>query len=258
VAFTLDDGYADQAEVAAPIFAEFECPATIFVTTGFLDGALWFWWDQITYAFDASARERIVVELDRGPQTFDLGAPGSRNGAARRFIALCKSVADVEKQEMIRRLARAAEVDLPSQPPEQYAPMSWEQLTRWESRGISFGPHTVTHPILARADDAESRREIVESWRRLQSKAGSPAAIFCYPNGQPNDFGEREVETLQEIGLAGAVTGTPGYADRPAAGQAGRGDQFRVPRFAYHDDLRSTLQYLNGLEYLKQKLRTGT
>jgi peptidoglycan/xylan/chitin deacetylase (PgdA/CDA1 family) len=43
VAFTIDDGYIDQATIAAPIFAEFGCPVTTFVSTGFLDGKLWFW-----------------------------------------------------------------------------------------------------------------------------------------------------------------------------------------------------------------------
>ncbi|MEO8195040.1 MAG: hypothetical protein ABI681_14400, partial [Gemmatimonadales bacterium] len=52
VVFTIDDGYLDQASVAAPAFAEFDCPVTTFVTTGFLDGALWFWWDRIEYVFD--------------------------------------------------------------------------------------------------------------------------------------------------------------------------------------------------------------
>ena len=53
VAFTIDDGYFDHAEVAAPIFAAFDCPVTTFVTTGFLDGHLWFWWDQIEYVFES-------------------------------------------------------------------------------------------------------------------------------------------------------------------------------------------------------------
>src|SRR4051812_41525240 len=30
VAFTIDDGYFDHAEIAAPIFAEFDCPVTFF------------------------------------------------------------------------------------------------------------------------------------------------------------------------------------------------------------------------------------
>src|SRR5688572_15222712 len=46
VAFTLDDGYEDQAEVAA-LFARYECPVSIFLTTGFVDGVVVPWWDQL-------------------------------------------------------------------------------------------------------------------------------------------------------------------------------------------------------------------
>src|ERR1700678_1914810 len=38
IAFSIDDGYFDHAHIGAPVFAEFDCPVTTFVTTGFLDG----------------------------------------------------------------------------------------------------------------------------------------------------------------------------------------------------------------------------
>jgi len=36
VAFTMDDGYKEQLELAAPIFIEYKCPVTIFVITDFV------------------------------------------------------------------------------------------------------------------------------------------------------------------------------------------------------------------------------
>ena len=49
IAFTVDDGYQDVAQVAAEIFLEYDCPLSIFLTTGFIDGHLWHWWDQIEF-----------------------------------------------------------------------------------------------------------------------------------------------------------------------------------------------------------------
>ena len=253
VAFTLDDGYFDQAEVAAPLFAEFDCPATIFITTGFLDGALWFWWDKIAHVFGATPRPSIALHLPSGRSTYDLSTLETRSRATQHFTSLCKALPDVDKNAAIHTLSLEANVEIPIGPPPRYGPMSWAQVCELERRGISFGPHTVTHPILSRTNDDQARHEVVESWRRLQTEARTPVPVFCYPNGQPADFGPREILNLRQTGLRGAVTGTPGFV-RVASTDPDDEFPFRVPRFAYHDDRRSTLQYLNGFEHLKQRL----
>src|SRR6476469_2713535 len=64
VAFTVDDGYADFASVGIRIFAEFDCPVTVFVVTGAVDAGGWYWWDRLQQTV---ARARI------GKLDFDLG-----------------------------------------------------------------------------------------------------------------------------------------------------------------------------------------
>src|SRR5690348_4551652 len=63
VAFTVDDGYGDFARVAAPVFSEFECPVTVFITTGFVDGGFWMWWDKIIWACTESRRSAIQLQI---------------------------------------------------------------------------------------------------------------------------------------------------------------------------------------------------
>ncbi len=249
VAFTLDDGYAEQVRVAGPIFAEFDCPATIFVTAGFLDRSLWFWWDRIEHVVQQSRRSAARVAI--GGEVVDYrwdGAEG-RARACGDFVSRCKLVPNDEKLAAIARLAESAEVPLPDQAPSRYAPMSWEEVRTWEARGLSFGPHTVTHPVLTRVGDAQSRQEIAGSWERLRTEARSPVPVFCYPNGQVGDFGSREIATLSELKFAGAVVGTPGYAD--AAEVRSRADQaFAVRRFSCPDDELVTSKYVSGIERL--------
>jgi peptidoglycan/xylan/chitin deacetylase (PgdA/CDA1 family) len=256
VVFTIDDGYAEQVEIGAPVFAEFDCPVTTFVTTGFLDEVLWFWWDRIEYVFRTTRRSDLEVVLAGEAVGYHWSSVAERDRAQADFTARCKEVPDSEKHTSIERLAERAEVSLPSVAPVQYAPMSWEQLRASEGKGMTFGPHTVTHPILSRTGDTQARHEVVESWRRLSEQAAHPVPIFCYPNGRPADFGPREYAVMRHAGMRGAVVGSPGYAALSAF-RAGADAPFNVRRFAYPDSLPYMRQFVSGLEYVKTRLRGG-
>ena len=83
LAITFDDGYADNAEVAAPILERLGLPATFFVTTGFLQGGC-MWNDRVIEALrNCAADELDLSELGLG--TLDLqprrSTPGSDAGA---------------------------------------------------------------------------------------------------------------------------------------------------------------------------------
>jgi peptidoglycan/xylan/chitin deacetylase (PgdA/CDA1 family) len=254
VAFTIDDGYFDHAEVAAPIFAAFDCPVTTFVTTGFLDGQLWFWWDQIEYVFESTARSAVSLTLGSANPVFLLDEPRRRAQAKAHFTDLCKAMSTEERQAAIVRLADSAYVDLPTSPPRRYAPMTWDALRAAEKGGMEFGPHTVTHPILAKSSAEQSEAEVSQSWTRLQQEAANPLPVFCYPNGRFSDFGEREIQTVRRLGMSGAVSGEPGYFDRDQV-LRDADEAFRVRRFAFSDDMADVVQYASGIERMKQALQ---
>ncbi|MBK8005451.1 MAG: polysaccharide deacetylase family protein [Gemmatimonadetes bacterium] len=254
VAFTIDDGYLDQATVAAPIFAEFDVPVTTFLTSGYLDRTLWFWWDRIEYAFEHATRAAAEVELGGERLRYAWTTPQERRRAQGEFTERCKRVPDAEKHEGIGRLAAALEVELPQLAPARYAPMSWDDARRVEQGTMTFGPHTVTHPIMARATDPQATHEITESWRRLQQELPRPDPIFCYPNGQPGDFGPREIAACRAAGLVGAVVGSAGYVD-PGFFQQAPENPFLVRRFSMPDQLPVLAQYASGLERFKDLVR---
>jgi peptidoglycan/xylan/chitin deacetylase (PgdA/CDA1 family) len=253
VAFTIDDGYFDHATVAAPVFADYDCPVTTFVTTGFLDRKLWMWWDRVEYVFHHCRRPELQVQLDEQTLSYRWQTSAERDLVQTDFIERCKLVADAEKHAAIERLTATAEVEIPPQPPPKYEPMSWDQVRACEAMGMTFGPHTVTHPVLTRTSDDQSRREMLESWDRLRAMASRPVPIFCYPNGQETDYGAREIAALRAAGFLGAVVGAYSYADA-ASFSVGDGP-FRVRRFGFPDDLAHVVQCVSGMERAKELLQ---
>jgi peptidoglycan/xylan/chitin deacetylase (PgdA/CDA1 family) len=254
VAFTIDDGYADQAGVGSRVFAEYDCPVTTFVTAGFLDGKIWMWWDRVEHVVRGCARRELRTDLGGAARTYRLEDEPARAAAIDDFVQRAKRVPDPEKHRAIRALAAEADVALPAAPPPEYAPMTWDDLRACERRGMSFGPHTLTHPILSRCSDEQSRDELRGSWERLRAEAGSPVPVFCYPNGTWEDFGSRETATLAEMGMLGAVAGVPGHADGRALRRGGE-TRFRVRRYVHPSDPARLVQYVSGIERLKGMLR---
>ena len=143
-----------------------------------------------------------------------------------------------------------------SDPPPRYAPLSWDQVRTLETRGIKFGPHGVTHPILSRTTDDRSNEEITGSWSALKSRVSRPVPIFAYPNGGPGDFGRREIDTLRRCGFMGAVTTLPGYGSRHHL-RASETSRYLIPRFGFPGDPDKACMIGSGFWRLASYLRPG-
>ena len=48
--------------------------------------------------------------------------------------------------------------------------LNWDHVREMQRRRISFGVHTVTHPILSRVSLAQARQEIVESKKQIEEQ----------------------------------------------------------------------------------------
>jgi peptidoglycan/xylan/chitin deacetylase (PgdA/CDA1 family) len=104
--------------------------------------------------------------------------------------------------------------------------LNWGEVNEMAQNGITFGPHTVSHPHLAQLSREEQEREIGESIKVLREnlkiedgrenidKKSNPfsivdlqSSIFCYPYG---DYNETTLKVLKELGVKIAFTVRPG------------------------------------------------
>ena len=253
--FTVDDGYADFATVGAPVFAAYDCPVTVFLVTDFVSGRLWNWFDHVEWAFVHTARRELALDMPGGGIRLRWVNDADRVLAGEDFVQQLKGVSDGVKDELIRDLGRLLEVEIPVVCPEEYAAMTWDQVRACARKGATFGPHTVSHPILSKVGEDRSDYEIAESWRAVANQTDSAVPVFCYPNGTLSDFSSREKVSVARAGMTAALSTIESSLESSASGLAVP-DRFALPRFPYSDRKQRFVQIASGLEATKAKMRS--
>lgn len=169
IAITFDDGYADNALVAAPLLAERDASATVFVVAGAIGSGRAFWWDRLA----------AIVGLDEYWPLWE------------RLRVL--PAAQIEEE--LEGLGAAPDVD--------GRPMSEDELAGLAATPVAVGAHTLTHPSLPALPPEEQRREIGGSRERLEELTGRPLDAFAYPYG---DYDAATVRLVKRSGFRSACT----------------------------------------------------
>ena len=94
------------------------------------------------------------------------------------------------------------DVDNPKNPEEKFILMDDKEILEMQEYGIEFGGHTLTHPMLAKLDLEDAKREITESRKILNKKLGKEMNCFAYPYGNLN---EEVKKIVKEVGYKFAV-----------------------------------------------------
>jgi len=226
VAFTIDDGFHDQASLAAPVFIEFGCPVTIFLVTDFI--------------------------INQQKKRYSLVSSSDKNIARRKITNLIKSTEWEYLDPILNKLSESLKVEIPDLPPEQFQPITWNRIKELENAGISFGPHTLTHPILSKVDTETAEKEILGSWQRLKSTLKNPVPVFCYPNGELADFGDREIQLLKNTDMVGALSTIP---MQYRTDLKSTDITYKMPRYSLPDSFSDFIMYCSWVELAKEKLR---
>jgi peptidoglycan/xylan/chitin deacetylase (PgdA/CDA1 family) len=207
IAVTVDDGYRDFHDIAFPVFARYQIPATIFVVSRFLDGDFWLWGDRVKYCFRHTPLEQVRFEL-RGGQVveYSLSDDRVRARAAGDLKERAKRMPSSDCEALVEGLPAALKVEIPPRPPGEFAAMTWEEARRVAAGGMEVGAHTVTHAILSGlASRQELDAEIAGSRDRIQGCLDRPVRHFCYPNGRMRDIGPA-LDAVRQAGFDTAVT----------------------------------------------------
>jgi peptidoglycan/xylan/chitin deacetylase (PgdA/CDA1 family) len=254
VAFTVDDGFADQAELARRAFAACECPVTIFLITGLLDNQLWPWDNKLAFALEQAGDATVEINVGGRRMRLAMQTPKQRSAALEQVRNYCKSIPNSGIYALVDDVARQLGVSVPEIPPAQFRPLTWDEARALEREGVEFGPHSVTHRIFSQITLEEARSEIAVSWRRLQEELQRPLPVFAWPTGRPADYTQRDAQLLQEVGLPAYATTEPDYTYMARRPKDVIGPH-ALCRFSLPDRIRDVLQYGSWIERGKQIAR---
>lgn len=242
VSITFDDGYKDNFSYAFPILRKYHMPATIFLTTAPIDSRELPWWDRIAYAVMHTKDKRLnLAELG----DYKLGEAAQRKKIAHKIINQLKTIPEERKKKLTEDMIRDAEVEIPSEASEETM-MTWQEIRAMQKEGISFGAHSVSHPILTNIPIEQAACEIRESKLQIEKNIDERVDFFAYPNGVADSAIAKLVE---DSGFTGAVTEEPIWITSKV-------NRYRIGRVGlYWNDINIVRVMLSGVRGDYERLR---
>ena len=207
VALTFDDGYRDNRDYALPVMRRHNAPFTMFVTSGFADRTSPLWWIDLEEAIRGLSRVKTTI----AGATFERSArtPDEKQAVFDEIYWLLRPAPEERLLRVVADLAAQAGVD--SSAVASKLCMDWDELRGYAADPLcTIGAHTMTHPMLAKLDEAFARAEIDLGRRAIEENLGMDVCHLAYPVGDPGSAGAREFALAAELGFASAVTTRPG------------------------------------------------
>jgi peptidoglycan/xylan/chitin deacetylase (PgdA/CDA1 family) len=207
VAITFDDGYHNNYTQAYPILRHYNLPATIFLTTAFIDTNRALWPDRLAHAILNTTCSELMWNSIRYP----LDTPKERSTACQQILAQAKQLEESDKNRMVECIVKELGTDPIQEDKEgDWRLLSWSEIQEMREAGIAFGAHGENHAILTRLSLEEAQDEICHSKRTLEDQLGERIVLFAYPNGLSGDFSDETRQILRDAGFLGALVAERG------------------------------------------------
>lgn len=231
VCITFDDGYADNLWNAKPVLEKFHVPATVFVTTGYIDSEREFWWDDlerivlltqtipdelnlnikdVNYHWDLKESSQIKKEdyngkISSNPLKYagwDVTQgifPTPRHRLYQDLHRFLKPLENTDRDPIIKTLCKWAGVPETGRP--DYRAFNQDEIKVLNQGGIvDIGSHTVTHSLLRSGVRTTQEDEIVKSKQFLENVLFHEITSFSYPFGGHGDFSQDSEKMVENAG----------------------------------------------------------
>jgi peptidoglycan/xylan/chitin deacetylase (PgdA/CDA1 family) len=205
---TLDDGWASNLTIGAPLLEKYGYPACIYLSTEHLEAGTEVFNVALYHLIRRSPRQTLNLtglhpELDG---TYDIRT--DPKAATVELIRKAQRVFPLaERQRLLRPIARSLEVDIDEMLRDGGLQLlSRAQIQEAFRRGLDIQLHTHTHR-LPDSGFEEMAAELRDNRRIIRDITGVEPRHFCYPSGEHS---QQHPEWLSRLGIASATTCNPG------------------------------------------------
>ncbi|PCJ71393.1 MAG: polysaccharide deacetylase [Rhodobiaceae bacterium] len=242
--FTLDDGYQDNLEFAAPLFAKHAAPFTVYLSSGMPDHTTELWW----VGLEEVIRKVDQIEVEIGETEFRLPTLSSdeKQDAFNAIYQPLRDLPQSEQRTLINKLCEKYEVDLLKITAD--CSLSWDEVRELSDHAYcTIGAHTVDHYALSKLTEQEARRELVQGADRIKQETGQWPRHLAYPYGDTGSAGPREFELAKFLGFDTATTTQKGFVTEKHGS-----NPYAIPRLSLngdYQDLRMLEVLMSGLPF---------
>jgi len=226
VVITFDDGYEDNYQYALPILKKYAFPATIFISTAYIETDRIFWWDRLAFLITNADRPKISLKF-RG-NTLKLNLVGFKNKvhSFEKIAAIIKGLSVLEGDELLIGLESLLNITKKANYPRM---LSWGQLEEMLNQDISVGAHTHSHGALSCLSKESFEQEMVLPRRILESKLKRKIEYIAYPYGEEKYINDSSIAMTKDAGYKAGLTNNQGVI-------FGNDDVFRLRRIGIGGD----------------------
>jgi len=205
IAITFDDGYRCIYEHAYPILKRKNIPATVFLPVNCIENNLPIWTDMVKHYIGSTKTKKIELLDTNYKLSFDLVTLEDKLNAIKQIKKMLKSLPNDQRIERLEELKKQTEVLNTDNNLLQMC--SWKEIKEMSEHNITFGGHTMNHPILSSIPLLDTvRYEVNESKKIIENKTSKLVSAFAYPNGQPEDFNDDIKKIVKGSGYKLACT----------------------------------------------------
>lgn len=242
--FTLDDGYRNNAQYAAPVFRKHNVPYTIFITPGFVERTRIIWWETVELLVRTSSNFRF--DFGAGEEVVDCTNIHAKFAVFERMAEYVQRENEDRAVAIIEQLAVKNGIN-PIKIVDDEVMDVGELQDLLRDPLAHLGAHTITHPNLTRVSNEQLYEEISQSMRRVGEYCGRAITTLAYPYGGRHAVGARETRVAQECGLTVAVTTQPGVLE--ASQSSAFAEYPRVSLNGLYQDRRYVRALVSGLPF---------